>query len=101
MDETIRILLTYGPGGVIAALVIFGVLVPKGTHEREIKRGDSAISDNAKNAESLKVVSDALRVVTETNVDLKNEIIGLKAEVATVVRDFREFRIGRKDGNVS
>ena len=95
MEEAIRLLLTYGPGGVIAAILILGILVPRSFYDREVKRGDTATETSSKNADSLKVVADALTVVTATNVELTKEVKDLKEDV----RDLREeVRLARLTG---
>ena len=82
MEEVLKVLLTYGPGGVIAALVVLGVLMPKSVYDREVKRGDTATLAASQNAEALNKVSDALRVATESIGLLRGEVAGLKVEVA-------------------
>lgn len=89
MDEAIKILLTYGPGGVIAVLVVLGVLVPRSFYDREVKRGDNATTTASQNAEALKQVGDALRIVSEQNAGLKSEVSGLKEEMGNMRKDFQ------------
>ena len=84
MDEAIKLLLTYGPGGVIAVLLILGILIPKSFYDREVKRGDNATDAASKNADALVKVTDALKSNSSIVVELKAEISGLKAEVAAL-----------------
>lgn len=86
------ILLTYGPGGVIAVALILGILVPKKFYEREVIRGDNATEAASKNADSLKNVSDALKVSTDALTKLRDEVSELKEEVRALREDLRAIR---------
>ena len=86
MDETVQVLLSYGPGGVIAVLVILGLLVPKSVYEREIKRGDIATQAASQNAAALLQVSEAVKVNTSLIAELKEDLNDLRVE-ASKLRD--------------
>jgi len=73
--------LTYGPGGVIAALVVFGVLVPRSFYDREVKRGDTATAAADKNAEALGLQTVALKTIAEENSGLKDEVKALREDI--------------------
>lgn len=86
MDETVQVLLSYGPGGVIAVLVILGLLVPKSVYEREIKRGDIATQAASQNAAALLQVSEAVKVNTSLIAEVKEDLNDLRVE-ASKLRD--------------
>lgn len=92
MDEIVKALLAYGPGGIIAALVILGALIPKSIFDREVKRGDLATESSAKTGDALKTVSAALTVVTDSVKALSSEVSTLKDEVRDLRRDIEILR---------
>lgn len=85
MDEALRILLTYGPGGVIAVLVVMGILIPKSFYDREVRRGDEATKAASLNAEALKTVSTALAAMS-------GEVAGLKTELKEVRGELKDLQ---------
>jgi septation ring formation regulator EzrA len=87
MEDAIKLLLTYGPGGVIAALVVLGVLVPSKFYEREIKRGDTATQTASSNAEALKEVTAALKTTSDALTDVREELKVLRSETLAGVRE--------------
>lgn len=94
MDEIVRVIGTWGPGGVVAAALIFGYLVPKAFYDREVKRGDTATEAASKNSDALVGVTTALTVVS-------NEVVALRSEVASlkeIVADLREELIRKGVG---
>lgn len=91
MEEAVRLLLTYGPGGVIAALVVLGILVPRSFYDREVKRGDEATVTASKNADALTGVTTALSVVTDSNKTLVDEVNATKQELRELRDEFKVF----------
>lgn len=96
MDDAISLLLMYGPGGVIAVLLIFGVLIPKAFYDREVKRGDAATSAASLNAEALRTVSTALATMGGEVAGLKSELKEVKQELSDIKDSLRttQFRGG-------
>ena len=95
MEETIQVLLNYGPGGVIAVLVILGLLIPKSVYEREIKRGDLATQAASQNAAALLQVSEAVKLNTGLIATIKEDVNDLKAEVAKLKDELIRQGVGR------
>jgi uncharacterized protein YPO0396 len=90
MDQALQILLTYGPGGVIAALLVLGVLVPSKYYDREIKRGDNATEAATHNAEALREVTTALKVTTETISGVRDALKTLRFDTTESTKALRE-----------
>ena len=92
MDEALKLLLTYGPGGLIAALVILGVLVPKAFFDREVKRGDLATAAAHNTSVAFTTVIDALKAVTGMVTELNKDVSDLTTEIRDLRREVAELR---------
>lgn len=95
MDEAIKILLTYGPGGVIAALLILGVLIPKSFFDREVKRGDTATQAASENAKALREVSSALTINNDAIKEVGNQVDDLYREVQNMKNELIRQGVNR------
>ena len=85
MEGAIELLLTYGPGGIIAVLLILGILVPKSTFDREVERGEAA-------TEATKTTSAAMKEMSDANTKLASEIGELRKEISTGNTEIRNLR---------
>ncbi len=94
MDELLKIVLTYGPGAVLAVLVITGILIPKHFYDREVKRGDTAVETASKNADALKEVSSAIKEFATLLAAANANIIANNAEIKQLREDIRVLRLG-------
>lgn len=92
MEEAIKLLLTYGPGGVIAALVVLGVLVPRSFYDREVKRGDLATEATVKTVSAMTDVTETLKTVVAENKTLLSEMGEVRQEVRGLREDLRILR---------
>lgn len=79
--ETLNTLLNLGVGGVLIVLMVTGQLIPKAFYEREVKRGDTATESSSKNADALRDVSAALRIVTDEVKGVRTELSSVKDEL--------------------
>lgn len=91
MEDALKLLLTYGPGGLIAGLVVLGILVPRSFYDREVKRGDDATATASKNADALTGVSSALSIVASSNKTLSDEVAATKQELRELRDEFKVF----------
>jgi hypothetical protein len=93
MDELLKLVLTYGPGAVLAVLVITGILIPKAFYDREVKRGDTATEAASKNADALKEVSTAMKEFAAILSAARDEIAANRAEIEQLREDIRAIRL--------
>jgi len=73
MSELLQIA-NLGLAGVFLVLLLRGDIVTKGTHEREIKRGDLATEATATTTSTIKVLAEAVSKLAEEVRSLKEKL---------------------------
>ena len=89
-------LLNYGVLGIMFIIVVTGFLVPKPTHDREVKRGDDATSAAAKNAEAVRDTAGLNKTLVDTIKEFKDQFRDEVRELKTEIKALQEEVKGLK-----